>query len=181
MNEKKLLAAAKAGNVDRILALTGCGAERGGDEDDAHGDAEDESDLDAYKWLLVAADFGHDVDDMLDALEIGSSLHYDDGQAVEGHIHFELGLAYLRGEEGLKIDHELAKEHLERAHEVKLHETTDITKTFPALRRKLKSDALAVFDAVFAARPAKKKPAKKNVAKKKTAKTKTAKTTRPRR
>src|SRR5688572_24567739 len=116
MTEKKLLAAAKAGNVDRIFALAGLDL----DADHHDEEADDDAAIVAFKWLLVAGDFGHDVDDMLDVLQTGTSLHHDDEQAVEGSIHFELGVAYLRGEDGLAIDHELAREHLEWAHKLAL-------------------------------------------------------------
>lgn len=146
----KLLAAAKAGKLDKIFDLAGFD-EEGGDDD---------ASTTALYYFLVAADFGHDVEDEIDSLMTGSDLHFDDGQMAEALTELELAEDYLRGESGLKVDLKLARAHLERAAELEVDKTTDVAKSFPALRKKLKPDALAVFDAVF--KPAKtKKPAAK--------------------
>lgn len=149
-DSKKLLAAAKAGKLDKILDLAGF--DLGDDPDDDSSDS-DEPSLVALKWLLVAADFGHDTEDDLDALMTGSNLHYDDGQMAEASVELELGENYLRGEDGLKVDLVLARAHLERAHELKIHVTTDVGKGFPAIRKQLTPAALAVFDTVFGDKP----------------------------
>jgi hypothetical protein len=77
---------------------------------------------------------------------------------VQGLVHLELGESYLRGSDGLQVDLEKAKAHLETAKQLEVDETTDVATGFPALRKKLGPAALAVFDAVF---PGKKKPAVK--------------------
>ncbi len=149
-DNKKLLAAAKAGKLEKIFDLAGFDA----DADPSDGD---EASLVALKWLLVAGDFGHEIEDDLDALMTGSNLHFDDGQQAEASVELELGESYLRGADGLKVDLVLAREHLERAHELKIHRNTDAPKSFPAIRKQLTPAALAVFDAVFADKPKKKK------------------------
>ena len=80
---KKLLAWAKKGDVDALLAL--CSAAVSDEDEDAEVDTE--GDETAYKWLLVAADFGHkkaasSADDMLE----WSSMRYDDGALLQGLI-----------------------------------------------------------------------------------------------
>src|SRR5262245_47997604 len=90
---KKLLAWAKKGDVAALLGL--CSAAQ---DEDEEGEGDTEGDELAYKWLLVAGDFGHEkaasaADDMLE----WSSLRYDDGALVQGLVHLELGEAYLSG------------------------------------------------------------------------------------
>jgi len=148
--EAKLLAAAKAGKIDRIIELSGV------EEDDDEGDGE--SEITAYKWLLVAGDFGHDVEDDLDAIHTGTSLHHDDDQAVVGSIHFELGEAYLRGLDGLAVDHELAKEHLDQAKELRVDQSLDLAKELERIRKKLGAEALAIFNSAFPPKKTKAKP-----------------------
>jgi hypothetical protein len=70
----------------------------------------------AYRWLCIAEDFGHHkarvrIEDLLEC----SSLRYDDDQRELGRIHFELGYAYLRGEEGLASSRAIAQQHLTHA------------------------------------------------------------------
>ncbi len=153
--EAKLLAAAKAGKVDKIFELAGYGED---EDEDGDGGGSHEADEVAFQWLLVAADFGHEAageaaDDMLET----SSFRYDDEQMVQGLIHLDLGEAYLTGADGLPIDPALAKTHLEIAREMAVHKTTDAAKDFPATRKRLSAPARAVFDAVF---PDKKKSSK---------------------
>src|SRR6478609_6241780 len=98
---KKLLAWAKKGDVDALLEL--CDVAQGGEDDEEAGDGE--GDQLAYKWLLVAEDFGHEkagkaADDMLE----WSSFRYDDGALLRGLIALELGQAYLSGADGLPKD-----------------------------------------------------------------------------
>src|SRR5678816_3347524 len=95
---KKLLAWAKKGDVESLLGL--CSAAVSEEDDEAEVDSE--GDETAYKWLLVASDFGHKTagkaaDDMLE----WSSMRYDDGALLQGLIHLELGQAYLSGADGL--------------------------------------------------------------------------------
>lgn len=156
-NEKKFLAAAKKGDIDAIWELAGVGAEADeDDDDDDEGDGEEgdvgEADELAYKWLLVAADFGHAAaseaaDDMLET----SSLRYDDGALVQGVIELELGVAYLMGTDGVPANHEHATTHLQQAAALDVHNTTDAADGFPEIRRSLSPEARAVFDAVFPA------------------------------
>jgi hypothetical protein len=136
----KLLAAAKAGDLDELFELVSAAADEG----------QCDPDETAYKWLHVALDVGHqEAEERLEDLECGSSLRFDDGQMLVGLIHLELGEAYLRGSDGLPIDDALARQHLTFAASVKVHETTDVAQGFPELRRTLSDSARAVFDACF--------------------------------
>jgi hypothetical protein len=107
----------------------------------------------AYKWLCIAADHGHDeADDMIEDLLNGSMLAYDDDRVVVGSIHFELGLAYLRGAEGLPADHELGRGHLEEAREAHWPWTAQgADEVIGEARGTLDAEQCAVFDAVYAA------------------------------
>jgi hypothetical protein len=78
--------------VDALLELCSAAQDDDAEEGDSDGDEL------AYKWLLVAGDFGHKkaakaADDMLE----WSSMRYDDGALLHGLIHLELGQAYLSG------------------------------------------------------------------------------------
>jgi hypothetical protein len=98
----QLLAAARAGDLEAVMNL----AVRDDDDDGF------ESSASAYKWLAVAADFGHDeADDMIDDLLTGP-LHHDDDGFVSGHAHFELAVSYLTGNDGLPVDFDRAREHV---------------------------------------------------------------------
>ncbi|MFC4040463.1 hypothetical protein ACFO1B_18680 [Dactylosporangium siamense] len=98
---QQLLTLARAGDLEPILHLCDL---------DGHGD------LLAYKWLTVAADFGHDdADDLIDDVLQVTSLRYDDDSSLTGEVHFELGVAYLTGGDGLPVDPELARRHLTAA------------------------------------------------------------------
>ena len=78
----------------------------------------DDLDVLAYKLANVAADFGHAwADEFIEDLLNGSSLHADDDLFAQGSAHFELGLAYLMGADGLPADPDKAKAHLEKSHE----------------------------------------------------------------
>ncbi|MBO6939366.1 MAG: hypothetical protein JJ863_30630 [Deltaproteobacteria bacterium] len=92
-----------AGNIDALWALMDL-------------DSSSDADRQAYKWLCVASDFGHrEADERIgDVLEV-SSLRYDDDGYEQASAHFELGLAYLEGGEGLPEDLRLARQHLEEA------------------------------------------------------------------
>ena len=146
---KKLLAWAKKGDVDALLELCDLGT----DDEDEGGDSD--GDETAYKWLLVATDFGFKkaaraADDML----AWSSFKFDDGALVQGLIHLELGQAYLSGAEGLPKDDEKARAHLERAKKLEVHKTTDATKDFPKFRKKIGVERAKIFSEYF---PEKKK------------------------
>lgn len=89
---------ALAGDVEPLVAL-----------------AEEDSGL-AYKWLCLAADQGSEeaaglVEDLLEA----SDLRYDDDGFITGQAHFELGLAYLTGADGVPVDAGRAEEYLRNA------------------------------------------------------------------
>lgn len=151
-SEKQLLAWAKKGDVDSLLGLC---SPPGGDDDDDDDDVDTEGDETAYKWLLVAGDFGHAkaakaADDTLE----WSSLRYDDGALLQGLIHLELGQAYLSGADGLPKDEKKARKHLERAKKLKVHETTDAEKDFPKFRKKVGAAGANIFSEYF---PEKKK------------------------
>jgi hypothetical protein len=92
-----------AGNVDALFAMMDL-------------DSSSDADRQAYKWLCVASDFGHREADLRvsDVLEV-SSLRYDDDGYEQASAHFELGLAYLEGGEGLPEDLRLARRHLAEA------------------------------------------------------------------
>ncbi|MFC5003686.1 hypothetical protein ACFPIJ_38420 [Dactylosporangium cerinum] len=98
---RQLLTLARAGDLEPILHLC---------------DLDGDGDVLADKWLTVAADFGHDdADDLIDdALQV-SSLRYDDDGSLTGEVHFELGVAYLTGGDGLPVDPELSRRHLTAA------------------------------------------------------------------
>jgi hypothetical protein len=161
---KKLLEAAKAGDVEKIFELAGGGG-GGGDDDDAdddEGGGANEADGLAYKWLLVAGDFGHaDADEAADDMLETSSFRYDDDHMMQGLVHLELGEAYLAGGDGLAVDLEKARAHLQIAKQLEVHETTDVGKGFPALRKKLSAAAREVFDSVFGATKPSKPPVPK--------------------
>ncbi|KOG55751.1 hypothetical protein ADK75_10110 [Streptomyces virginiae] len=77
-------------------------------------------DLDSltYKLLNVAADFGHlEADALIDNILDSSSLVFDYDRSAQGNVHFDLGVAYLRGTDGLPVDLERSRSHLELSHE----------------------------------------------------------------
>jgi hypothetical protein len=106
-------------------------------------------DLVAYKWLAVASDFGHaDADEMLASLR--ETLSDADAQTGTGAAHFELGLAYLTGGDGLPTDHDKARSQLASAKERDYPgDDTTAASILQRGRGRLDSDALAVFDAVY--------------------------------
>jgi hypothetical protein len=117
------------------------------------GVVESERDALAYKWLSVASDFGHsDADDMMDDMQETSSLRYDDDQLETGNAHWELGLAYLTGTEGLPRDLEKARSQLQNARErnypMSVQESDQM---MTQARARLAPDALVIFDGVYAA------------------------------
>jgi hypothetical protein len=100
-----------------------------------------DGDRDTYRWFAVASDFGHaDADERLAELRehIG-----DDGKL--GETHFELGVGYLTGNDGLPVDHDKARSQLASAKE----RGFDDASTLQRIRGRLKGDALVVFDAVY--------------------------------
>lgn len=173
MSDAKFFKLAKAGNLEDLLeAITGGDNEGADDEgfDDDEADAANEIDEEAYKWLLVAADFGsEEAGERADDMHETSSLRYDDEGMVVGLIHLELGQAYLEGKAPFPRDFEKARGHLEEARDAKITKTTDVGNTFEAFRKKLKADAAAIFAEYF---PDKKSPAKKKSSAKKKSKPK---------
>jgi hypothetical protein len=107
-----------------------------------------------YKWLCIAADHGHsEAEEMIEDLLHGSSLAYDDDQFVVGSTHFELGLAYLRGADGLPARRDLGQRHLEAAIAANWPWGVQEADALVAeARRTLDADQRAVFDAVYAPR-----------------------------
>ncbi|MEV0341300.1 hypothetical protein AB0H49_19955 [Nocardia sp. NPDC050713] len=136
---QQYVAAARSGALEDLLSF---------DSTDDDADCLDEL---AYKLLSVAVDFGHtEAEDLIDDLLFGSSLAYDDDRFAQGNAHFELGLAYLVGTDGLPADLDKGRAHLEKSHacqwprhvqqgEVLLDEARAI----------LSAPQLAVFDEVY--------------------------------
>jgi type IV secretory pathway VirB10-like protein len=96
---------------------------------------------DTYRWFAVASDFGHaDADERLAELreEIG-----DDDKLAE--THFDLGVGYLTGSEGLPVDHDKARSQLASAKERGFGDAS----TLQRARGRLKGEALGVLDAVY--------------------------------
>ena len=108
--------------------------------------AKGEGDGKAYKWLVVARDFGYRRADraIADLLEI-SSLRYDDDSLVVGHIHYELGLAYLTGADGLPMDFKKAERNLRAS----LPGMSCVDYDVEADRSQLTGKARKIFDSVF--------------------------------
>lgn len=174
---KKLLAAAKAGKLDKILALAGFDLE-GTAKDGVTSDDEDAAALTAFKWFLIAGDLGHEIADDLDMLRTGTALHYDEDQSVEASIYFALGVDYLRGEGGVAANHAHAASHFAQAKELGVAKAKELVKQFDRIRGQLTAEELAVFDGVFAkGKAAKGKAATK--AKAPAAKTAAAKAAKP--
>jgi TPR repeat protein len=126
---------AQAGDIDALVDL-------------ADGD---EGDGEAYKWLQVAVDFGHDeAAERIEDLLSHSSLHDDDDQHITGNAHLELGMMYSTGSEGLKKDLKLAVHHFEAAVECGYPDSVvggdEILRDF---RETLEGDALEAFESVF--------------------------------
>jgi hypothetical protein len=94
---------ARKGDVDTLRSIS-------------DGDEESDNDAIAYKWLCVAADFGHRkaagaIEDLLET----SSLRVDDDGALVAEIHRELADAYTRGKQGLPRDAARAAKHSKAA------------------------------------------------------------------
>jgi hypothetical protein len=101
-----------------------------------------DSERETYRWFSVASDFGHaDADERLAELREA----FGDDHRL-GEIHFELGLGYLTGSDGLPVDHDKARSQLASAKE---RDFTDDASTLQRARGRLKGDELAVFDAVY--------------------------------
>lgn len=133
-----LLALAREGDVEPLLHLC-----------DIDGDGE--GDILAYKWLTVASDFGHaDADDLIDDVLEVSSLRYDDDNFVVGGIHFELGMAYLTGGDGLPLNLDTGRLHLADA--AASHYPAGIQdghEVVARARTMLTGEARTIFDAVY--------------------------------
>ncbi|MBP9207570.1 MAG: hypothetical protein KBG28_26635 [Kofleriaceae bacterium] len=146
LTEEALLAMARAGKVDAIVASCDL---------DADGDA----DRLAYKWLVVASDLGHKkkaVAAIGDVLE-WSSLRYDDDGYETASAHWELAVAYLEGSAGLSVDLRRARAHLEDA--FRLHDLDGLSSgtsrrysAAPVLRR-LSGKAKALLEDLLAQAP----------------------------
>lgn len=146
---KALVAKARKGDVDGLLALA---------ENETDGEVE------LYRWLLVAADFGsEEAEELADTLHSTAFKHTDDeGVAM---LHFEVGRWWLFGEEGLKANAENGIAQMERAKELGLKlRATD--PEYKRVRAKLTGATLKDFDRLFS-KPAAKKAATKQAAAKK--------------
>jgi hypothetical protein len=80
-----------------------------------------------------------------------SSLQYDDDQFITGGVHFDLGLAYLRGEDGVRKDTVLARKHLQAAKERHFPLSAEVngSKVIAESRSSLNPDQLGAFNSVF--------------------------------
>lgn len=121
-------------------------------------DLDEDQDLDGstgacllYKWLKVAADFGHDATEYVDAslwlLEDSADVNM-----VTGEAHFELAVGYLTGQHGLPVDLDRARRHLEPTafwHFPK--HVQDGADLVAEARQGMDTAARAVFDAALAA------------------------------
>jgi hypothetical protein len=141
---RDLAAGAREGDFDGLFALA----------DQARADPEVDADVLLYKWLCVAADFGHEeADELIEDLMEVSSLRFDDDGFAVGSAHFELGLAYLSGEDGLPLNLEHGRAHLEEA--VLRHWPAGIQEAHTVLaeaRETLSGEGRVVFDELFAVR-----------------------------
>jgi hypothetical protein len=131
-------ALARAGKLDALFGLMDL-------------DSSTNNDRNAYKWLTAASDFGHeDADDMIgDVMEV-SSMRYDDDQFEAAAAHWELAAAYLEGADGLQLDLELAKQHLDTAftyHDLEgISSGTNETYLAEPLLARLSGDAKALLE-----------------------------------
>ena len=133
-----MLEMARAGQVDAIYAT-------------ADQNPNNPHDLEAYKWLAVADDFGHGAAKAaMEDLQEVSSLRYDDDQLAVSTVHHELGLAYLTAAEGLPQDLAKAKKHFELAAPGMAHVDLDLA----ADRAKLSGEALQLFNRFYPPQPA---------------------------
>lgn len=138
---QQYVASARAGDLDALFSLDAA----------AGSDARDLDEL-AYKLLLVAADFGNtEADDLIDGVLSNAPLfRYDDDQFVQGNAHFELGLAYLMGSDGLPVDLDKGRTHLEESHACQWPRQVQQGETLLAEARALLSaPQLTVFDEVY--------------------------------
>ena len=134
--ETRLSALAREGEVERLLELIDAGAP---DDETMY--------YLAYKWLIVARDFGHEnAGEMIDAVVQGS-LYADDDNGVTGHAHFELAVAYLTGADGLPVDHDRARGHLREMRDRKYPDHVQGGEGLLAeARRRMTPAAQVVFD-----------------------------------
>ncbi len=114
------------------------------------------SDDEMYKWLEVAASHGPTAkhrkaaESLSSDLRESSSLRYDDDQLATGGAHFELGVAYLTGADGLPRDLTRAAEQLTMAK--KRHYPWSLQgaeKLLTETRKPLATDGRAVFDRIY--------------------------------
>ena len=114
------------------------------------------NDMLMYKWLEVAADHGPTAkhrkaaESLSSDLLESSSLRYDDDQIATGDAHFELGVAYLTGADGLPRDLTRAADQLEMAKERYFPWSIQgADKLLAKTRKNLPSDARAAFDRIY--------------------------------
>ena len=114
------------------------------------------SDDEMYKWLEVAASHGPTAkhrkaaESLSSDLLESSSLRYDDDQMATGGAHFELGVAYLTGADGLPRDLTRAAEQLAMAKERYYPWSLQgAEKLLTRTRKPLAADARAVFDRIY--------------------------------
>ena len=114
------------------------------------------ADDEMYKWLEVAASHGPTAKHRKAAEELSSdllessSLRYDDDQLATGTAHFELGVAYLTGADGLPRDLTRAADQLAMAKQRYYPWSLQgAEKLLTKTRKPLASDARAVFDRIY--------------------------------
>ena len=133
-----LSALARAGEVDLIYAM-------------AEHQPDSAKDLETYKWLSVAEDFGHHrATAAIEDLREVSSLRHDDGELATSVVHHELGMAYLIASDGLPQDFALADKHFRLAS----RGMDGVQMKLDADRSQLSGEALKVFERFYPSTPA---------------------------
>lgn len=113
---------------------------------------DEKRDAEIYRWLTISEGFGNDVEDLIDGMTEASSLRYDDDGLVRGEIHFELGMSYLLGENGLPMSFEIAEANLSYAKEFNYPDgIMGAEKIIDSARARLSASAAERFDGIFPA------------------------------
>ncbi|MGX2998797.1 hypothetical protein JNUCC64_31775 [Streptomyces sp. JNUCC 64] len=137
------VASARSGALDALHVLgTGATASVPGEVLEALG----------YRLLLVAADSGNaEAGELVEGVLANSPLfRHDDDRSARGDAHFELGLAYLRGSDGLPVDPGRGVTHLETARACRWPGSgPEGEALFAAARALLTAPQLTLFDRVY--------------------------------
>lgn len=133
----RMLEWARSGKVEAIYAV-------------ADQNPRNHNDLEAYKWLAVADDFGHrKARALMEELQEVSSLRNDDDQLAVSTVHHELGMAYLTASEGLAQDFAKAQKHFRLASRGIRHVQINLE----ADRARLSGKALQIFSKFYPPAP----------------------------